>query len=104
MSNRQNIDRQNTDFFFGDMQNAKIPICITKDMQIPPALSFAPVLMQDAEGAELTEKSIFHFLFFELLEIHRKLGCFKYKNDHNLKNKNRKIVFSFVSAHSASCI
>ena len=37
-----------------------------------------------------------------IVKIHRKLGCFEYKNDHNSKNKNQKIDFSFVLAHSTS--
>ena len=41
----------------------------TKDMQTPshPRLSFDPVFMDDALCAETNEKSIFRFLFLELL-------------------------------------
>ena len=70
---------------------------------LPPALSVACVLMKDAQCAEFNEKSVFQFLFFELsLKFVENWDSFEYKNDHKLKNKNWKIYFSFVSAHSAS--
>ena len=50
--------------------------------------------MKDAQCAESNEKSIFRFFpifnFRVFVKIHRKLGWFEYKNDHNSKNKNRK--------------
>ena len=39
-----------------------------------------------------------------VLKIGPFLINFEYKIDHNSKNKNRKIDFSFVSAHCASSI
>ena len=54
-------------------------------MQIPPPLSFDPVLIKGAQCAASNEISIFSF--FHFIE---------------LKNKNQRIDFSFVSALSAS--
>ena len=70
---------------------------------LPPALSVACVLMKDVQCAELNEKLVFQFSFFELsLKFVENWDSFEYKNDHNLKNKNRKIEFSFVSIYSAN--
>ena len=65
------------------------------------------IYMKDAESAKTNEKSIFRFLVFELWSILyskliEKLTNFEYKTDHISKTKNRKIDFSFISAHSAS--
>ena len=84
----------------------------TKDVQTPssPTLSFAPILMEDAQYAETNEKSIFRFLFFELWSILysksiEQLTNYEYKNNHISQTKNQKnwkTDFSFVSTHSAS--
>ena len=69
--------------------------------------------MKDAESAETNEKSIFQFSDFLVFEIwsflYSKLVnffmIFEYKIDYNSKienHKNRKIHFSFVTAHCAS--
>ena len=55
-------------------------------------ISFDPIFMEDAQCAEMNEKSTFQFLFFELSwKIHRKLGTKITKNYHNSKNKIGKI-------------
>ena len=43
-----------------------------------------------------TGKIIKKFSDFYFLSYHRKLGWRRHKNDHNLKNKNRKIIFFFL--------
>ena len=62
--------------------------------------------MKDVQCAESNEKSIFRFLFFELLgKFIENWGDFSTKinkKDHNSKNENRKYDFSFDSAHSVS--
>ena len=75
-----------------------------KDMQTPPLpLSFAPVLMKDAQCAESNEKNQFsEYYFTSCRENSLKIGSFEYKNSHNSENKNQKTDFSFVSVHSAS--
>ena len=77
----------------------------TKDMLTPHPLSFTPVLMKDAQCSGSSEKSIFRFLY---LSSYRKnsstIGSFEYKYDHKSKNKNWKIDFSFVPAHSTSFV
>ena len=56
------------------------------------------------------KNEIFFFSFFifrVIVKIHRKLGWWRHKNDHNSKNKNRKNLkygFSFNSADSGSLI
>ena len=78
---------------------------LTKDMHIayPLPLSFASVLMKDAQCAESNEKINFPFFIFRfIVKFHRNLDCFEYKNDRNSKNKSRQIDYSFISLHSAS--
>ena len=66
--------------------------------------------MKDVEFVETNEKLIFRFLQFLVCEIGSFLDSklvnfsmnFEYKNDHNSKNKNRKIDLSIVSGHCAS--
>ena len=63
--------------------------------------------MEDPESAESKEKSNFRFfrcLFFELWSLLFKSYQFSMNLHDNSKNRNRKIVFSFVSAHCASFI
>ena len=58
--------------------------------------------MKDAECAETNEKSIFViFNFSDMAVFVIIIGQFLMNFHHNSKNKNRKIDFSFVSAHSA---
>ena len=70
---------------------------ISKQGYADPPFSFSPIIMKDAKCVESNEKSIFRFLFFELSwKFHQKLGCFEYNNNHNSKNKNRKLIcYSF---------
>ena len=73
------------------------------------------IYMKDAECAETNEKLIFRLFWFLVFEVwwflYSKLVnssiIIEYKIDHILKTKNRnnrKIDFSFVSAHCASFI
>ena len=80
-----------------------------KNMQTPP-LRNSFNLIEDARCTETNEKSIFLFIFFELWSI---LYSKLIENGQILSTKtaicqetkirkNRKIDFSFISAHSAS--
>ena len=63
--------------------------------------------MKDAECAVTNEKSIFRFIFLVMVIFVLKLPQFSMNFHDNLKNKirkNRKIDFSFDSAHCASSI
>ena len=64
--------------------------------------------MEDAEGAEQMINQFFDFQFLRYGRFFIKIGPFsvnfEYKIDHNSENKNRKIGFSFVSAHCAYII
>ena len=70
----------------------------TNDKQTPP-LSIDPTFMEDAQEGETKGKTIFRSLFFELSwKIHRKLGCWRPKNDDNSINNNQKnLKFDFFS-------
>ena len=79
----------------------------------PPPLKSGQTLknfMKDVECAEFhiivknnLKKSTI-FIFRVIAKFHRKLGWWRHKNDHNLKNKNRKFGFSFYSVDSGSFI
>ena len=77
ISNRQNVDGQNADQTVCQQTKCRIFIFLlgsaphtwyfpAEDIQTSPTLSFAPVLIEDAQCAESNEKSIFRFLFSEL--------------------------------------
>ena len=62
--------------------------------------------MNDAKCAEINEKSIFSFrdMVDFVLKICQFSMNFEHKLDHKSKTKNRKIDFSFVSAHCVSSV
>ena len=70
-----------TDHFVGNFT--------TKDMQILSSTINNPVIMKDVLCAELSEKSIFQFLYSELLrKFIENWVDFWYKNDQNSKKKH----------------
>ena len=87
-----NVDRKIADQTVCQQTKCRIICLWTPDISqlriYRPPLSFAPVLMKDAQCAESKEKSIFPiFIFRGILKIHGELGCFEYKNDHKQKKK-----------------
>ena len=72
---RQNVDRENADqtvlqnvkkIFVGTLPPTPSIYQLRYFVTSSPPLSFAPIIMKDAQCAESDEKLIFRFLFFEL--------------------------------------
>ena len=70
------------------------------------SLKSGQIYIKDAQWAETNEIQFsnfyFRIMFNFVRKTNRKLTHFEHKYDHISKNKNRKIDFWFVSAHSAS--
>ena len=62
--------------------------------------------MKDAECARRIKINYAIFIFWDMVVFVLRIGPlsvnFEYKIDHHSKNKNRKFVFSFVSAYCVS--
>ena len=96
MPTRQFVNRQNVDFFLWGALPPHTGYIPTKDMQTPTPQYCSRFNERCAKcWIELKINfSIYPILIFRVIvNIHRKLGCFKYKNDDNSKKKSENGFF-----------
>ena len=92
-TSRHNVDRQNLDKQNVDKHNVVQIKCQTDKKSIDKMPT-----RTDKISIFFLSWFFYDFFFFELSwKFIENWGVFEYKNNHNSKNKNRKIDFSFVS-------